>query len=99
MREKPFLLAAKKKDAPWESTDKIESLIQRVGRGIARLIDAYSEGAIEKEEFDPRIRRARERLANLENDLEERREQLSKKEETQAAIGPVATENFVRAEA
>src|SRR5262249_40048439 len=33
---------------------------------IARLIDAYSEGLLEKEEFEPKIRQLKERLARLE---------------------------------
>ena len=35
-------------------------------QGIARLIDAYQNGDISKEEFEPRIRGSRERLAQLE---------------------------------
>ena len=35
-------------------------------RGVARLIDAYQNGDISKEEFEPRIRGSRERLAQLE---------------------------------
>jgi site-specific DNA recombinase len=40
--------------------------INAVKRGISRLIDGYTEGLMEKEEFEPRIRSARERLARLE---------------------------------
>ena len=35
---------------------QLAALIQRVKRGIARLIDAYEEGLLEKAEFEPRIR-------------------------------------------
>jgi len=35
-------------------------------RGIERLIDAYQNGDISKDEFEPRIRSSRERLAQLE---------------------------------
>ncbi|HMB05824.1 MAG TPA: recombinase family protein, partial [Isosphaeraceae bacterium] len=35
---------------------QLATLIQRVKRGIARLIDAYEEGLLDKMEFEPRIR-------------------------------------------
>ena len=38
--------------------------IQQVKRAIARLIDGYGEGVLEKNEFEPRIRGAKERLCN-----------------------------------
>jgi site-specific DNA recombinase len=41
-------------------------LIQRVKRGIGRLIDADEEGLLAKSEFEPRIRGAREHLSRLE---------------------------------
>src|SRR5262249_26969488 len=37
----------------------------RVQRQISKLIDAYSEGLIEKQEFEPRIREARLHLERL----------------------------------
>ena len=44
---------------------------QRVRRGLARLLDAYEDGLIEKSEFEPRMRRMRERLQRLEKETEE----------------------------
>jgi len=44
--------------------------IQKVKRGIARLIDAYAEGLLEKSEFEPRLRRAKERLGTLETEAQ-----------------------------
>ncbi len=52
--------------------------IKKVQTGLARLIDGYQEGLLQKEEFEPRLRAARERLARLEAEAEviaERREQ------------------------
>jgi site-specific DNA recombinase len=40
--------------------------IAKVRRGITRLIDAYADGLLQKEEFEPRLRSARERLGRLE---------------------------------
>jgi site-specific DNA recombinase len=49
----------------------LENLIQQLRRGIARLIDAYSEGLVEKGEFEPRVRGLRERLTRLESEVQE----------------------------
>ena len=49
--------------------DELGSLDARMGRirgGIARLIDSYADGLIDKEEFEPRIARMRERLKQME---------------------------------
>jgi site-specific DNA recombinase len=46
--------------------EQLTRLIGSVRRGITRLIDAYQDGHLEREEFEPRIRVARERLAKLE---------------------------------
>ncbi len=40
--------------------------IAKLRRGIARLIDSYAEGLIEKSEFEPRIQRLKQRVADLE---------------------------------
>jgi site-specific DNA recombinase len=53
---------------------QLEVLIQKVKRGIARLIAAYGEGLVDKEEFEPRVRAFRERLARLQ--AEARQEQV-----------------------
>jgi site-specific DNA recombinase len=46
--------------------EQVDSQIKKVKKGIGRLIDAYGDGLMEKEEFEPRIRATRERLAGLE---------------------------------
>lgn len=45
----------------------VESQLAKVRRSIARLIDSYTDGYIEKSEFEPRIQRLRQRIADLEN--------------------------------
>ena len=52
------------KEAP--SQRKLQMQTSRVQRQISKLIDAYSEGLIEKQEFEPRIRDARVRLEKLQ---------------------------------
>ncbi len=43
-----------KSQCPSSSSD-LSAMIQRVQRGIARLIDAYEDGLVERTEFEPRI--------------------------------------------
>jgi site-specific DNA recombinase len=59
----------------WQSTKQLQSLTQKVKRSIGRLVDAYTEGLIQKEEFEPRIRQARVRLAQLEHQTQVQLEQ------------------------
>ena len=62
-------------------------LIDRIRRGIARLIDAYEVGLLEKGEFEPRIRRARERLARLEEEGRAEAEREAEAADLRPAIG------------
>jgi site-specific DNA recombinase len=48
--------------------DQVNKQIAASQRGISRLIDAYEGGLIEKDEFEPRLRQARERLARLQEE-------------------------------
>ncbi len=47
---------------------RVKQLIDGVRRGISRLIDAYQDGLIGKEEFEPRLAKARERQQVLEKE-------------------------------
>ena len=47
---------------------QIGNLMEKVRRGISRLIDSYEDGLLEKPEFEPRIRSAKQRLARLEEE-------------------------------
>ena len=44
----------------------LETQIGKLRRGLARLIDSYAEGLIDKQEFEPRVTRMRTRLQHLE---------------------------------
>jgi site-specific DNA recombinase len=50
------------------AAEPTRALRQRVQQSITRLLDAYQEGLMSKEEFEPRLRQARERLAQLEKE-------------------------------
>jgi site-specific DNA recombinase len=69
---------------PGESLTK---LIQKVKRGIARLIDAYEEGLLDKSEFEPRIRSAKERLAKLKTEAQAEAEAAAQEQELRLVIG------------
>ena len=62
-------------------------LIQKVKRGIARLIDAYGEGLVDKDEFEPRVRAFRERLARLEAEAQEQEKLAAQERDLRLVIG------------
>jgi len=44
----------------------IEAQMSKLRQGVARLIDSYADSLIDKDEFEPRVTRLRQRLARLE---------------------------------
>lgn len=54
----------------------------KLRQGLARLIDSYAEGLLEKHEFEPRITRLRHRIAQLE----EQRQQLEEMDALHAEL-------------
>jgi site-specific DNA recombinase len=48
--------------------EQLDRQIAKLRSGLSRLIDSYQEGLLKKEEFEPRVRTARERLTRLEAD-------------------------------
>jgi site-specific DNA recombinase len=79
--------AGKKGGAAAKSKDARAKLTQKVKRGIARLIDAYAEGLLEKKEFEPRVRAAKERLAKLEAEAQAEAEEEAQEQELRLVIG------------
>jgi len=49
--------------------------LSKLRRGIARLIDSYADGLIDKQEFDPRVTRLRERMQHLEEQVQRLKEE------------------------
>jgi site-specific DNA recombinase len=70
----------------WQSLEQLQSLIQKVKRGLGRLVDAYSEGLIEREEFEPRIRQGKSRLAQLEHQAQAQRAEETQQRELEHVI-------------
>jgi site-specific DNA recombinase len=60
----------------------LETQLSKLRQGLARLIDSYAEGLLEKHEFEPRITRLRQRIARLE----EQRQQLTDEEALHAEL-------------
>ena len=48
----------------------IENQINKLTRGISKIIDSYAQDLINKEEFEPRIKSMRQKLKNLEEQKE-----------------------------
>ena len=44
----------------------VETQVHKLRQGLARLIDSYAEGLIDKGEFEPRITRLRQRMGHFE---------------------------------
>jgi site-specific DNA recombinase len=47
----------------------LEAQAAKLKQGLSRLIDSYTEGLIEKEEFQPRVERSKEKLQKIEQAL------------------------------
>jgi site-specific DNA recombinase len=70
--------------------DELSSLEARMGRlrqGIARLIDSYAEGLIDKGEFEPRMARMRERLKHMEEQAQQVKDEASLERELTLILG------------
>lgn len=76
---------ARKKMAPMFM--ELTSLFQKVKLAIARLIDAYQDGLLSRDEFQPRITRSKERLKKLEEEASALTSQQSEADELRLAIG------------
>jgi site-specific DNA recombinase len=74
-------------DKDLETATALRSVIQKLKRGIGRLIDSYQGGLVEKAEFEPRMRIAREKLERLQTDLRDRVEHEQQDAEIQLVLG------------
>ena len=69
----------------------LETQMGKLRRGIARLIDSYAEGLIDKTEFEPRVARMRERVQHLEEQLAHLKQQTEVEEEVRLILGHLET--------
>jgi len=74
--------------------EQVAKQVHKVKQGITRLIDAYQEGMLDKNEFAPRLQAAKERLARLEEEAQKELEQQEQHRELRLALG--ALEEFAQ---
>jgi site-specific DNA recombinase len=65
----------------------LEGQISKLRQGVARLIDSYAEGLIDKGEFEPRVTRLRQRLARVEEQHHALADEAALQGELQLLIG------------
>src|SRR5216684_415079 len=65
----------------------LEKQLGRLRQGLTRLIDSYSEGLINKAEFEPRITRMRERIKQLEEQQQQLRDEAGLEQELRLILG------------
>jgi len=76
------------KDETQQASEKqLRQTQQKIKRAMARLLDAYEDGLIEKGDFEPRMRRHQERLAALETERRSLAEAEAKALELRLAVG------------
>jgi site-specific DNA recombinase len=78
-------------DPQRQSDQKLHAQIDKTRRGIARLIDAYGEGLLDKGEFEPRITAAKQRLSQLQEQMQSRIDQQARAKEMKLVIDNLET--------
>lgn len=67
--------------------EQTEKQCGKVRQGIARLIDSYAAGYLEKDEFEPRMTGMRQRLVKLEETLRQLRNEAETERQLRLIIG------------
>ena len=73
-------------EQPSVDKQRLEHQIQNAQRSISRLIDAYAEGLLEKSDFEPRIRPAKQRLEHLQATATQAAQDHVQRQELQQAV-------------
>jgi site-specific DNA recombinase len=71
---------------PQAAAQPLARLIEAARRMLSRLIDAYSEGLLSKEEFAPRLEAARQRLQRLEAEARDQAAAAARQVELRLAL-------------
>jgi site-specific DNA recombinase len=85
--EREYQRRLKREPEQTQGEEHLQSRIQKLKRGIARLIDAYADGLLERGDFESRIRHARERMNMLETEVKKHAEEQSQRVELRLIIG------------
>lgn len=70
---------------------QLSAAIHKQQRGIARLIDAYAQGLVEKQEFEPRIGSARRQLQILQSQSRQLVDEQARRREMRLVIDQLET--------
>ena len=70
-----------------DELSQIEARVSRLRQGITRLIDSYAEGLIDKDEFEPRVTRMRERLKQMDEQALQIKDDASLERELRLILG------------
>jgi site-specific DNA recombinase len=74
---------------PQQERTALERQVAKLRQGLARLIESYAEGLIEKQEFEPRVTRLRQRITHIEAQCHQLAEAETLQRELQLIIGRV----------
>jgi site-specific DNA recombinase len=69
----------------------LETQMSKLRRGIARLIDSYADGLIDKQELEPRVSRMRARMQHLEAHVQSLKEEAEVEGELRLILGKLET--------
>jgi site-specific DNA recombinase len=86
-REYQRRLDNKSKSRRSQTSSSLATVIKRVQRAIARLIDAYEDGLLDRTEFEPRIKNAKDRLTRLQAEAKTETEQETEEQQLRLVIG------------
>lgn len=78
-------------DPPSDAYQGLETQMSKLRRGLARLIDSYADGLIDKQEFEPRVTHMRARLQHLEAQMQHLKAEGEMEEELRLIVGRLET--------
>ena len=78
-------------DQPSEAYHGLETQMGKLRRGLARLIDSYADGLIDKQEFERRVTHMRARLQHLEAQMQHLKAEGELEEELRLIVGRLET--------
>jgi hypothetical protein len=84
-------------DHPAQS-ERLRTAMSKAKQGIGRLIDAYTAGLVETSDFEPRIKRLKERLTKLEVEWHQLAQQIQEQRELQVLFRAFGKNEFMSSE-
>lgn len=82
-------LCAPEQPVRQQELTSVEQQVRKLKQGMGRLIDSYTEGLIEKADFEPRMLRLKERVVVLETQARDLAAAAAEHEEFRLVIGQV----------